>query len=144
MASRPAPQAPSGRRGAEAALAASFRSSNQTGPPRPRAPVRRSARQRDTRTDLDKADLTGAFLNGASLTKASLGGADLTRAVLDEADLTGAFLGEARWARDTVWPPNLRDTIKTASKYDGRGYFYIQERYQVPASPTTGPALPTA
>src|SRR4051794_39633056 len=45
------------------------------------------------RTDIGRANLTGANLNRAKLSGAVLAGANLTRVVLVEADLKGASLG---------------------------------------------------
>ena len=84
---------------------------------------------------LADADLTEADLRGADLTLADLGEANLTGADFRQANLTGVHLGGARWTKDTDWPPDLRDTIKTASE-DGRHYFRIQDGYRVPPSPT--------
>ena len=56
--------------------------------------------RRDAKRDIQRIDLTGAFLwsvdlTGASLRNALLVGADLTGADLTDADLTGAFLAGA-------------------------------------------------
>jgi hypothetical protein len=75
-----------------------------------------------TSIDLSEADLTEAFFSGADLTGADLWRANLTEAFLREANLTqadlrratltGAKLGGVSWTEGTVWPENLRDTIK--------------------------------
>jgi len=107
-----------------------------------------------TSIDLSEADLTEAFFSGADLTGADLWRANLTEAFLREANLTqadlrratltGAKLGGVSWTEGTVWPENLRDTIKTASEDVAGGYLRIRDGYQVPQSPTTGPAPPAA
>ena len=97
-----------------------------------------------TGADLWRANLTEAFLREANLTQADLREANLTQADLRRATLTGAKLGGVSWTEGTVWPENLRDTIKTASEDVAGGYLRIRDGYQVPQSPTTGPAPPAA
>jgi uncharacterized protein YjbI with pentapeptide repeats len=88
-----------------------------------------------TRAKLSRADLSGANLTSASLSEAKLNGADLTDADLTSAKLSGAdlsganltsaklndaYLSGANLSGANLTYVDLRTTVLTSARYDGR------------------------
>lgn len=57
-----------------------------------------------TRTNLSRANLSGAYMLGADLSGAYLMDADLSGADIREANLSGANLERIKWSPSTKWP----------------------------------------